>query len=506
MKTLILACLALPCLAPSATVYVDGRATGLNTGSSWTHAFTDLQDALAVTLPGDRVWVAEGTYLPSQTGTVSASFRIPDGVSLYGGFAGNELILSQRRWDLHPTILSGDLGQDDLFGNGAWYVGWNIVTPNSTHVVTVDSSVSESSIDGFKIAQGHGSSGAGMAILGGRIRISSCEFWRNMAGFSKGGGLSIQDGFASVTGCKFTQNWCHLGSGGGIYVGGTGRAIISNSEFYENHCTGDASSGNGAGIEFWTTSPSTVVRCLFRYNQALPFGSSAQGYGTYGGGIHNFGSPLTVEQCRFEDNTSMQGGGIFSWKDLVVRSSLFARNHAYAYNGSGGSVGGLGGAICAYNFSTLAAFIVGCTLVNNTAHETGGMWLRPTTSTVSTSIFWNNSDVNGTYHQAQLSGTRASRCCIFRLWDTIPGEDPIDPEKFPYCFDLDPQFSGTSIFTLRATSPCLDAGDRTAFPPSAFQRDAAGGNRFVDDAAPDTGLGPVPLPDIGSFERQRPEG
>lgn len=47
------------------THYVKIDATGLHDGSSWQDAFTDLQDAIAVTFPGDEIWVAQGTYYPS---------------------------------------------------------------------------------------------------------------------------------------------------------------------------------------------------------------------------------------------------------------------------------------------------------------------------------------------------------------------------------------------------------------------------------------------------------
>ena len=106
--------------------YVDVDATGSADGTSWTHAFTDLQDALDVALAGDQVWIAEGTYKPSvptQVGVPrSASFVLADGVGLYGGFAGTEASQSQAAPLLRPTILSGDIGVADLAGDNAWHV------------------------------------------------------------------------------------------------------------------------------------------------------------------------------------------------------------------------------------------------------------------------------------------------------------------------------------------------------------------------------------------------
>jgi hypothetical protein len=43
-------------------------------GSSWTLAYTDVQDALAIAVSGDEIWVAKGVYTP--TGTRTQSTRI----------------------------------------------------------------------------------------------------------------------------------------------------------------------------------------------------------------------------------------------------------------------------------------------------------------------------------------------------------------------------------------------------------------------------------------------
>ena len=47
-------------------IYVSHVATGADTGTSWSDAFTFLQDALQVAQSGDELWVAQGTYRPDQ--------------------------------------------------------------------------------------------------------------------------------------------------------------------------------------------------------------------------------------------------------------------------------------------------------------------------------------------------------------------------------------------------------------------------------------------------------
>jgi len=86
-----------PLLGPP-VLYVDDDATGANDGLSWEDAYTDLQDALdqAVASGGSvtEVWVAKGTYRPTELTDSedprSATFQLLDGVGLYGGFAGRE--------------------------------------------------------------------------------------------------------------------------------------------------------------------------------------------------------------------------------------------------------------------------------------------------------------------------------------------------------------------------------------------------------------------------------
>src|SRR5436190_1207006 len=78
-------------------IYTDAAASGLNNGTSWTNAYSSLQDALNSTT-SDTIWVADGTY--------NVILNIYDSVKLFGGFVGNETSLSQRNWSGFQTILT----------------------------------------------------------------------------------------------------------------------------------------------------------------------------------------------------------------------------------------------------------------------------------------------------------------------------------------------------------------------------------------------------------------
>ncbi|MCT4629582.1 T9SS type A sorting domain-containing protein [Winogradskyella sp.] len=99
--------------------YVDANATGANDGSSWTDAFTNVTDALALTNLNDAVWVAKGTYTLADKNTPIAVNT--NEVDIIGGFSGTETTLADR--DLtaihttNATIFTGDINGDDIDGD-----------------------------------------------------------------------------------------------------------------------------------------------------------------------------------------------------------------------------------------------------------------------------------------------------------------------------------------------------------------------------------------------------
>lgn len=70
----------------------------------------------------------------------NASFFLIPGISLFGGFQGNEVLRSQREWNRNITILSGEIGDPSSMAD------------NTLHVVTgADGAV----IDGFNLYELH---------------------------------------------------------------------------------------------------------------------------------------------------------------------------------------------------------------------------------------------------------------------------------------------------------------------------------------------------------------
>lgn len=507
--------------APAAVRFVDDGATGANNGTSWLDAYTDLQTALAASAPGDEIWVAAGTYTPGPPTDAVSSFVMRDGVALYGGFAGHETLLAERDWVANVTILSGDVGHDDVYG-GAWPAGWNITTANSGHVVDGSGVGAGAILDGFTITAGStGPSGTpagdplmyggGLYVVAGSPTVRNCTFTYNLAAFAAGGAIYCQDASPTITHCRFYRNYVHLGNGGAIGITGNAVPTISDCTFIENHAVCESgNTGQGAAISInYLTGPlsATIARCTFEYNQARHFYAAGGIEIARGAGISNFGATLTVRDCIFHHNSAPIGAGVQTWNPATIVNCLFYENQVYSRLMSGGvSAGGFGAAVCIHAYQPHVAIIANCTIADNIGAE--GVGLQSVASAefdVRNTIIWGNI-ANGEDVAPRDAGIKgnynAEYSCIQDLLTPVPGEDPPDPENYPGCIVVNPQFVSTGDRRLAAGSPCIDAG-RNADVPAGVGTDLAGLARFYDDpAAPDVGSGAPPLVDMGAYERQ----
>jgi hypothetical protein len=211
--------------AYSAIIYVNVNASGANNGTSWANAYTDLQSALSIAFINDDIWVAAGTYKPTQTTSRTISFVMKNGVDVFGGFDGTETSISARNIAVNPTYLSGDIGAQ----------GDN--TDNTYKVVKIQNFTAPFTLDGFRIVSGRDgtASGKGAGIYvennpGILITIKNTILYNNYA-YHSGGGMLIDNSNTTFNNCEFLYNSSYNYGGGAIYS-----ANVSNSNIYLYDC------------------------------------------------------------------------------------------------------------------------------------------------------------------------------------------------------------------------------------------------------------------------------
>ena len=325
--------------------YVKPDGTG--DGTSWEKASGDLQkmiDELAAVDASGEVWVAAGEYRPTtqiiEGVQYAASFRIRDGIDVYGGFDDEnpEDSKSKRVKGDMPWIYTNEtilLGADYENGTATWANNqWN-VTSSSRHVVWFAPMAGE---EDFKYT----------TVLDG-VTI-------------KGGAANGGEGLADFATDK----------GGGVYMGLN--ATLQNSVITEN--TAD---DNGGGV---FVNAGRVVSCLIYNNSAT----------ANGGGVFVSGAGL-VNRSMVTENSAKNGAGVYLDKNsaeypeeyLILSTSVISNNTAL-----------VNGAV----YCNAGGVLLQNTIVNNdcpssvdasnpNSSETGGLYINKYAYVIN-SVLWNN--------------------------------------------------------------------------------------------------------------------
>ena len=306
------ACILVSLIQPLAAkvICVDATATGLNNGSSWQNAYTSLRSAIAASVSGDQIRVAQGTYRPDQgtgatAGSRTSTFQIKSGVAVRGGYAGlGQADPNARDAILFETVLSGDLRGDDAAVADPCQL-WTepTRTDNAYNVVTLTNADSSTILDGLTITAGLESrtgnarldggpgGGGGMVVSGGSPTLSQCTFRVN-AGRS-GGGLLLSAGTLTLTGCRFVENYAF--TDGGAIDAKAGSIALQRCILAGNKAT-----GIGGGIKAGAASVADKVElthCVLVGNKALA--GSSIGYPSVISYI-----PVSATHCILWNNTN----------------------------------------------------------------------------------------------------------------------------------------------------------------------------------------------------------
>lgn len=265
--------------------YVTPTGAYSNRGTTWTDAKNNIQDAIndlvaSNLLPGE-VWVKEGTYRPTEStesggSSLFASFKIPAGITVRGGFAGNEVTLNDRmvkyldkdgntvgtakigdtfskaytdKRFLHPTVLTGDLSSrqanftwndqshryaTQFYGNAyhvVWFATNGFYSNGRAKALRLNDASWTATLEGVTIMRGyaynssleghpHNAYGGGAYMVDGSmmrdVRIECCEASRNGGAIYMDGGGVCDHVF--VTTSQAQGIGTSYGYGGGVCI------------------------------------------------------------------------------------------------------------------------------------------------------------------------------------------------------------------------------------------------------------------------------------------------
>lgn len=365
--------------------YVKPTATGTGDGSSWDNASGDLQkmiDDLAdnnVSQQAGEVWVAAGTYKPQSqliSGmNYSASFRMRDGISVYGGFAGGEASKQERAkgampWNFtNETILEGAYYESKLaWTNSKWTVG-----SDSRHVVWFAPMSGESdftritTLDGVTVQGGYAQGNTGLDDF-----KTDC-----------GGGVYMDGANTYLTNCIVKENYA-TADGGGVYLK-NGR--IETSLIYNNNA--DA---NGGAV--YVDNRGLVLRSMLSNNSAL------NGAGVY---LHN-GAEATGDEA--DDHPEY----------LILSTSVVSNNTA---RGNGAVYCDKGGVLM-QNTITNNQCTTATDATDVKASQTGGVYIDEYALVVNT-VLWNNRMGQGSGINIPMYARNPSSSKVRFMYNAISG-------------------------------------------------------------------------------------
>jgi predicted outer membrane repeat protein len=373
-------------------VYVNQTATGNNDGSSWTNAFTSLQQALLSC--AETIKVAAGTYYPSNNNPASA-FWLHSKLVILGGYpkTGNPSD-AQRDPFTNISRLSGKIpGNTSQSGNVlfvdrvdstcivdgltisdavtpqySFYQSGIRITNNSNPVFIncrIENNISDlggamqvsnqarpsffacSFVNNKSRGAGHGEGGAFRADNAAMPYFKNCRFESNVVAATNilsgdGGAGNIDNAGAAFDSCQFTNNFANY-YGGAVYVRGAFPVTFKNCTFAGNFAqeAGNSVYHNGANAAFY--------QCQFAEPGSTLYGGAVYNLNCsplfeecvfklcqarVGGAVYNNQSSPLFKKCVFAQNTSGKGGAMYNVDSRTVGFINCAASYNYSTNGS----------------------------------------------------------------------------------------------------------------------------------------------------------------------------
>jgi predicted outer membrane repeat protein len=310
-------------------------------GLSWATAFNSLPAAVALAGGCTDIWIAAGDY------SVASTITLPKGVSLLGGFAGNETLAEQRNPSTQVTQILGSTSDILAFTNGAG--ASNIIdgltlagagratTINQASPIFRDVKFTGQTQYAVRVGQAPAfpvferctfdgarldldpSAGGGAAAIGATVDLGNFI----------GGGLQARQAqtvvvtnstftgagtiqLTTVTDARFTN--CSLAATR-LSASQAATLAVTDCEIFGN--TG--ASVDAGALRVGPGATVTVTRSVLRNNAARAGGAV----------LVDTGGALTMRQCVLRENSATDQGGAL-WLDSTSTVNLF--NCTIAYN------------------------------------------------------------------------------------------------------------------------------------------------------------------------------
>lgn len=225
----------LPCASTNAVILRVADTGDDSDGQTWETAYQSVGKAIASATTGDNIWVKEGVYIENV-------ILVP-GISLYGGFAGNESgeQFSARNWADRETVISGPSRMER--------------SPEPI-VTGADNTI----VDGLTLRYGSG----GVYCRDASMEVRKCHIFNNISG--SGAGIYCYSGVMVIEDCIFKRNQGWDGVGAFLARGAVG--VLRNCLF-DDHWTGLPINPGSGGIIATNNDGSVahIEHCTIGYNQ-----------------------------------------------------------------------------------------------------------------------------------------------------------------------------------------------------------------------------------------------
>ena len=286
--------------------YVTQNGSGTKDGLSWSNAWGESEFAnnIYTVASGTKIWMAKGSYRPVKDANgaaltpdmnFEATFSVPGGVSLFGGFAGNENSLQERDplliHSTNKTNINGDINTAGFHGD------------NVSYLLRYNSAGHGEIVDGISFSDAL----SGGVSIGLSANFSTAPVINNCI-FSDVYPFASMDGALAFYGNSYTLN---------------ASPQINNCFFYNNY------SGTLGAMHISACKPQ-LNNCIFNTCMASQFNSAANC-------IYLQGGSGTINNCTFSNNHSQwdQAPAIFI-QDMT--DSLYINNTIFWSNLSDGLV------------------------------------------------------------------------------------------------------------------------------------------------------------------------